>query len=532
MTETTRPSWLPSIGDVLFLLALYLMLGTLPHCIFGDGSTGWHLVAGQYILEHGQVPAKDLVSYTFVDKPWVAYEWLFDAFIAALEKVGGLRLVAVACCASIATMFLLLYKDCRRNGCHFVLTLVLCSMGVFVSAIHWLARPHLVTWFGVYIFARCLNEFFEQKISAKKLWLFLGLTMLVWVNCHPAFIMGFAILLIYLFCDLVVWLKLAAGEAKNLVASRLKGLVLALLIVAVATLINPYGIKLHEYIVQYLGQTSVIAATDEFSSPVFHGQLQPTCLELLFFALATGLVVTSVRPSLPTLMTVLAFVHLSLSGVRSMPLFVIVGLPFIGWLWGRNARIDNLLGMANQTSNKFVTFMTERFHANAKSFDEVESICSRHAVPVLAVVILALSCFQDGKLFGKEIIIANFNPKTTPTKTLEALKSNNLDPNRGFNYDNWGGLIRYKTGQRVFIDDRVDFYGEKFYMDYGDIVTMKPNWKELLDKYKIQWILFPVNGHIVGRLRQPDSGWKVLEEDPGSVLFVRENKDNKPHGPL
>ena len=250
MTETTRPSWLPSIGDILFLLVLYLLLGLLPDFIFGDGSTGWHFVAGQYILEHGRVPTVDLVSYTFASKEWVAYEWLFDAFIAGLEKIGGLRLVSVACCSAISFMFLLLYRDCRRAGCHYGLTLVLCIMGAFVSAIHWLARPHLVTWFGVYLFAKLLSDFYHERISAGKLWLFLALTMLIWVNCHPAFLMGFAILFIYWFCDLFAWAGMAASEARTKCGTRLKALTISGAIVGAVSLINPYGFKLYQYIFQ------------------------------------------------------------------------------------------------------------------------------------------------------------------------------------------------------------------------------------------------------------------------------------------
>lgn len=533
MTETTRPSWLPSIGDILFLVVLYLLLGILPNFIFADGSTGWHLVTGHYILETGRVPATDLVSYTFPDKAWVAYEWLFDAFIAGLDKLGGLRLVSVACCSAIATMFLLIYRDCRREGCHYALTLVLCIMGVLVSAIHWLARPHLVTWFGVYFFARFLHAHFNGEISARKLWIILGLSMLIWVNCHPAFLMGFAILFIYLFCDAVVWLWLAAGEKKQEVTKRLKGLAAAFGITALASLINPYGLKLYEYIFHYLKQTAVISQTDEFASPVFHGQLQPTCLELLYFALISGLVASGVRPALPALMTTLAYAHLSLSGVRNMPLFVIVALPLIASLWGRNSRLENLLGTASETPNKIVAFIKKSVSANAATFDEVERICCRHAVPIITVILLSLSCLQDGKLFGKEFVTSKFKPDASPTTTLTAMKEHKLDPSKGFNYDNWGGLIRYKTGQRVFIDDRVDFYGEKFYLDYADIALVHPNWKQLLDKYKIEWILFPKNGVIVSKLRE-EKDWKLLAEDGGSVLFVRQTvpaSDSKPNLP-
>ncbi len=55
-----------------------------PDMLFGDGSTGWHIVSGNYILRHHNIPHTDIMSYTFADKALVAYEWLSDVFMAAL----------------------------------------------------------------------------------------------------------------------------------------------------------------------------------------------------------------------------------------------------------------------------------------------------------------------------------------------------------------------------------------------------------------------------------------------------------------
>ncbi len=49
------------------------------------------------------------------------------------------------------------------------------------------------------------------------------------------------------------------------------------------TLCHPYGFQLYSYISHYLLKTNaVIAATDEFQSPIFHGAMQPAILEMLF----------------------------------------------------------------------------------------------------------------------------------------------------------------------------------------------------------------------------------------------------------
>jgi hypothetical protein len=509
---------MPSVGDIIFILLLQLIFVFIPNFVYGDGSTGWHLVTGHYVLDKMQIPHQDLISYTFPDKPWVAYEWLFDAFIAGLDKIAGLKLVAVACCSAIAWLFLMIYDDCRRRGCHFIPALIICVMGALISAIHWLVRPHLVTFYGVFIFTKYLRDFYEDKVSTKKLLMVLGITMLIWVNCHPAFLMGLVITGIYLASDLFVWLCTAAGQVKEKCTGRIKSLALCLLVVGLVTFINPYGVQLYKYIVEYLHQTAVLAQTDEFGSPSFHGELQSVLLELLYFLLALGLVCTQKKPSLPQFLTALAYAHLSLAGKRSMPLFVIVSLPFIAELLA-NSKLSVFVP-ENTPAASWLSKVKKIWTDLGATMDSTEFICTRHALPAVAVAALAISCFNDGKALGTQLVRSDFDPKNKPTATLECLKNEKLDPNKGFTFDNWGGYIRYKTGMRVFIDDRVDFYGQNFYLDYANISTLQPDWRDRLAKYKIDWILFPNNSLLAANLKN-EPGWKLICEDKASYLFKR-----------
>lgn len=514
-----RPSWLPGVGDIIFIFILLLFFVSLPNFIFGDGSTGWHLVTGQYVLNHFQVPRTDLISYTFPDKPWVAYEWLFDALIAALERIAGLKLVAVACCSAIAWLFLLLYEDCRKRGCHFFLALVLCIIGALVSAIHWLARPHLVTFFGLYFFCKYLDKFYKGEVSPLKLMIVLGLTMLIWVNSHPAFLMGIVVTGIYLVSDLAIFSCSGTAEIRESCWKRIKALALCLLVVCGITLINPYGPNLYRYIVDYLHQSVVLSQNDEFGSPEFHGQLQTALLEVLYFLLAAGLVCTSKKPTLPGFLTVLAYVHLSLAGRRNMPLFVIVSLPFIAELLA-NSRFTALIASNAFPFASWLDSARQKWNSLGETMDSIEFTCTRHALPAVAVAVLAISCLNGGKALGVTLVRSEFDPKTKPVKTLDCLRNAKLDEKHGFSFDNWGGYIRYKTGYRVFIDDRSDFYGQKHYLEYADAATIQPGWKQTLARHHIEWVLFPNNSVLAAHLKlAPD--WTVLCQDEASSLLIR-----------
>ncbi len=509
---------LPNVGDILFVLMLYLMLFTLPNFLLGDGSTGWHIVTGNWIIDNHQIPRTDIMSYTFPDKPWVAYEWLFDVILAGFERIGGLPLVAVAIATCIAGLFTLLYQSCRKAGCYFLTAMWLCLIGSIVSSIHWLARPHIVTFFGLYVYATLLEDYYRGLASTRKLLLVLGLFMIFWVNCHPAFLAGFVLIGIYWFSALIVRFVNSNPESRARSQKQLKDFSLALAVAVAASFVNPYGIELYKYVWEYLHQGVVLAANTEFMSPTFHGGLQPTCLEFLYFLLCLGLATSTKKPTLPQFLAVLAFAHLSLSSVRSGPFFVIVALPFIGEQLG-NSRLRDLVPGVFEPTN-----ILDKLNAFLKrigdTFDEQEFSCTMHILPIVVVLFLSVSCLNGGKLFGVQIVKSTFDAKTKPYATLDYLEKNKMWDQRGVNYDNWGGYLRYKTGHRVFIDDRSDFYGEKFYLDYGAMSVLEPGWQNVLDKYKIDWVIYPKGGALAEGLKETGK-WRVAAEDQASEVFVR-----------
>jgi hypothetical protein len=506
---------LPNLGDILFLLLLQIPLSFLPSYVFGDGSTGWHLVNGDYILQNHHVATQDLISYTHADAPWVAYEWLSDVLMAGLVKLGGLNLLAVAVASAVGLLIIFLYQRCRKEGAHFLLAAFMCTITVIIMAIHWLARPHLFTFFGVYLFTTRLDDFYRDQIRRWHLLVPLTLFMVLWVNCHPAFLFGFVLLAIYLVSSLFLAVVSGEGEKRHEYVQKVRWLGVTTLSCAAATLINPYGFALFQYISNYLKGSRVLANTAEFLSPVFHGALQPTCLEILFALLLLGLAFSSRRLSLPRVLVCLAFAHLALSAVRNMPLFAIIALPAIAQLSA---------GILPAVSSESGNGLRQRWAKMSAIFDENEALCSKHLWPILCVIVLAVAAINGGSLLGKKLLDSSWGPKDKPIATLDYLRaqeqSKQLDPDRGFNFDNWGGYLRYRLGTRVFIDDRADFYGERFYGQYAIINLVQPGWQKLLDDYKIQWILTPKNGPLAAALKET-SAWRNVSEDEASVLFVR-----------
>jgi hypothetical protein len=499
---------------------MYLLLVLLPNFVFSDGSTGWHLVTGQYIIDHRRIPHEDLISYTFPNKPWVPSEWLFDLVAAALVSIGGLRLLALATASTIASLFVLIYQDARRTGCHFAPVLMIMLIGLLTSSVHWLARPHLFTFFGVYIFSRYLEALHRDKISALHGNIVLGLTMLAWANAHPAFLIGLGMVAAYLVSETITMLVLPPGSELALARKRAGTLLAALAVTAAVSLVNPRGLGMYPYLATYWRQGAVLGQFQEWMSPTFHGQLHATGLEILFLAFVVGLATSRRRPGLGQLVLVLAFAHLALSAMRNEPLFVIVSLPVIADLFA-NTNLISLTGAGIADSPRWLRHVRQHWQRAAQAFDRVEFTCTAHLIPIAIVGVLAISSIAAATVPGmRALLTSQFDPKSKPTTTLDYIAKHRLRWDRGFNLDNWGGYIRYTTGQRVFIDDRLDFYGEDFYRRYVQALAIKPGWQGLLDQYRVEWVLLPKNTALVDLLNQrPD--WHLQAEDQAAYLFVR-----------
>lgn len=508
---------LPDVSDILFVLLICLIIFSLPNYVLGDGSTGWHLVTGKYILDHGQIPQQDLFSYTFPTRAWVPYEWFSDLLGALLVKIGGIKLLAVASATCIAALFALMYRQCRRYGAHFIVAATLTVLGILISSVHWLARPHLLGFLFLFIFCTHLEQFRRGAESSRRMILWLAITMVLWSNAHPGFLVGLAATFIYLFSEAMIAF-VSQGETRENSMLKARAFATALGIVFACTLINPNAAHLYSYIASYLHSSVVLAATDEYLPPNFH-DLHAILMAVLFAIFVFALAITRRKAAAAQILMILAFAWLALNSRRNEPLFVIASVPLIADLLSE-VDFSRLTGAQIFTPSHWLGVLKEKWNLYGGIVDEVEGTCTMHILPIALTALLVLSCFFGGRLGPIELVSSRFDNDTKPSQTLDYLRSHNMDFNRGFNLDNWGGYIAYMTGKRVFIDDRLDFYGEPFFMQYGEIVQAKPGWQALLDKENIEWILFPKDSTLEHAL-QKDSGWSLLASDSAAVLYGR-----------
>src|SRR6202140_3493070 len=180
--------------------------------------------------------------------PWFAWEWLYDLAVGQLEATlglnGGVLLTAVVIGAVFAwTLRLLIVR-----GTNLLVALLLVLLTVSASMIHFLARPHVVSWLFTLAWFWILDsselEDFHQPGRSSRRWLWaLPLLMLVWVNLHGGFLVGFVLLGIFLVGAAWNWFKARQNRIEELLqqnaaAKRARALAWVSLLSAAASLVN------------------------------------------------------------------------------------------------------------------------------------------------------------------------------------------------------------------------------------------------------------------------------------------------------
>src|SRR5271168_1676204 len=215
---------MPSVSDLLFAaLLLGFSCGALGRLLLRDVGTGWHIRNGQLMLQTHSITKVDPFSATMSGQPWYAWEWLYDLLIAAIHHVFGLNGVVFYTAAVMAATFVLVFHLAMRRGGNLPITFFLLVLSLGASAVHFLARPHVLSWLFTVIWFEGLDSAAsgtEPEKSRRLFWL--PILMLLWVNLHGGFLVGFALLGVYLGGGGIQYFS--ARDQRSAVASWLKRL--------------------------------------------------------------------------------------------------------------------------------------------------------------------------------------------------------------------------------------------------------------------------------------------------------------------
>jgi hypothetical protein len=507
---------MPSISDLLFVALLFgLSCGVFGRLLLRDAGTGWHIRNGELMLQTHSITRVDPFSATVGGQPWYAWEWLYDVMIALVHHVSGLNGVVFFTAAVMAATFVLVFRLAMRHGGNLPITFFLLVLSLGASAVHFLARPHVLSWLLTVIWFELLDSAGTGADAARNRQLFwLPVLMLLWVNLHGGFVLGFALLGAYFVGGSIEYFT--APDNRDAIGRCLKRLGLVGLLSLLATFVNPYGYKLHLHIYQYLSDRFLMNHVGEFLSPDFHGVAQQ-CFAALLLVTIAALASARRKPRPVQLLVILLAAYSGLYASRNLPvsslLLTLIVAPLL------SETVENADGNAELSPR--LRDLLSRLHNFSARMEKLELGFQGHLWVVFACTVGLWACLHAGRLGRVQLINAYFDDKRFPVEAVDVIAKRDVRAPI-FCPDQWGGYLIYRLYPQtnVFVDDRHDLYGDQFFKKYLKVIFIQPGWSEVLEEQHVDWVLVEKNSTL-GTMLGLTSGWKLVHEDGTAVLFHR-----------
>jgi hypothetical protein len=498
---------LPRLRDILFL-AVFLgafLLG--PRMLSLDSDLGRHLTLGNYILEERDIPTTDILSHTKSGEPRPAYEWLTQVLFALANRVAGLDGVILVCALTIAVAFALVYADAARRSALPLTALIVTMSAVAASSLHWLPRPHVITFLFLAIWIERLERM--RRGEDVPLWQFPAL-MLFWVNAHGGFLFG-----------ALAWVAYFGGWALSVIA-RVRPKQSPLAVEGLPDreehpARNDGGGK------QFLliGATSLLAT---FVAPSGWGNWQAVLNNNNRFLLSHT--IETMPPDFaqagmwPFALLLILVVVLCFATRKTTPFahfFLLGGFSLLGLLMARNIPLF-AIAAAPVLAERLADFLQtmQRWRKIEANIAKLERPLRGALWPVVVCGGIALAL--AGRFGVRQEATARFDANVFPVAATDWLVEHPQSGNM-FNEFNWGGYLLYRLwpDQKVYLDSQTDFYGEEFMREYEQILTAQGDWQPALDRRAVTWAILPSDAPLASSLR--DAGWLPLYFDSTAIIF-------------
>jgi len=286
------------------MIVVVLLVGALATSFSGADPDLWgHVQYGRDVLIDG-LPTTGTYNYTAVGYRWINHENLSELALAiGTDTLGPASLLVLKALLGVAICCLpfLVVKPKSEN----LFPLSVLSLIIALNLTnHWSLRPQLFSfgffalligllhyafagWQGRWNLPWCRSTFRAEAAeplswSHKRVrWLWLMVPLIcVWTNSHGGFAAGLAVLIAYLVCRM---LEAAASCGWQSVGMQ-KRLCLMIFGALIATLLNPYSVELHRWMLSALGEPR-----PEITE--WHPLYTLDLFSLAFFALTTVIVV-------------------------------------------------------------------------------------------------------------------------------------------------------------------------------------------------------------------------------------------------
>jgi hypothetical protein len=501
--------WLPRIGiEQLWLLLPFFvilwkgMLYPIPLMDFW-----WHLKMGELIVTSHTIPTTDAFSFTASGQFFAIQNWLAESIYYVIYKVGGLPCLIMFNSLLLAAAILPIYSLCRKSSRSLRLGIIITVIAAVILVGNIRPQVFSVALFSLYYWI--LEAFCQGR--RRGIW-YLPLLMLLWANLHGAFIVGIALIAIYLISELIR--GYINPEAKDILpVGQRRHLFFAFALTLGATLINPHLHHVYAYI---------RAVVSDPGSRIFVGEWQAPRIDSLqglllfygfFYAAAAVLIGSKIRPTIKELLLFIFFSAFALTALRNCVWFIIISAPvltkYISFMLPERGRVD--------ASPKFKPLATKAPHGVKKQHFAANLIL----IFIILLALILVSPWVRPLIYG-----ASLYEEGTPVGAMDYISRNDLKGNI-FHPQIFGDYLIWRLWpkHRSFVDGRVHLFGDKLIQQYR-LLPYNSDWERILQSYKIRYLLLSKNKN------QPDSlvlienarasgNWIGIYEDSLSILLEK-----------
>ncbi len=475
------------------LLALFLALIFL-FCLnqINSADSFYHLKAGQLIWQTGQIPHRDVFSYTAAGAQWIPHEWLAElVFFAVQSTFGFWGLEAfIAALATIAFYFLFLLA--RRKGADFFLSLLILFAIGAASFQFWVPRPQSF----VFLFCAILIYLLERYRTdpKKKYLLWSAFIIWVWANMNASVALGLLIIALFLG-------GIAAHEKKW--SSTVRNLAGTLLGAIGLSFINPSTYKIFTYGITILPAIHIFKVYE----------WQP----ILAYWLGTD--------------------------TKFFVGEIVAAAAFLIWQLGVKKKNRDLTWLALVVGISIMPFVASRYLAYWAIFvaaplawtlsDALKNILAKFSPKIFFAVLIGagggLLIFRLNTLPSTYV-----DPSILPVHAADFLADNDAQGNI-FNAYSQGGYLLWRLWPEVKIsmDGRSEVYLGQPTDEYYAILKDNADANVLINqKYNIQYFVFPYDPTFLASV-QPllidldKSGWQMVWWDDGAIVLARDDAQNQ-----
>jgi hypothetical protein len=502
--EDRAPEWakLSRRTAILTAICCFLFLACSYQPLWHTDVWG-HLSYGRWIWQHEVLPQTEPLLPLCEGVPFVDTAWLSQLIGYGMNQAfgtAGLQFLfaatIVACCVMIGGAVL------RRTGS---LAWAIVAVATFTVVDYQqliIARPQHA---GLVCFVVTLMLLTAETWSK---WTWIGLPVLfaAWANLHGSFPMG--LLLIACF---------AAGRAFDVYRrtgqfvavikdTNVRRYVLAFQLAAIATLLNPYGLRIDLEILKISGNRNLqdLVDWDALTLRMMQGKTAAAAVLALIIAYRLS-------PRRVSTANALALAVFGCGALWSSRIIV--------W-WAPLVAYELALHGAAITAR-----IRDRVPAAKPS-----GLCSVASVGLVWIA-FAYSPFGIRVLHGApptaEAAALRFRHSVSPQTPIDATAYLQANPPKGlvFNTYEWGDYLLWAgpEGAQWFVASHAHLIPREVWEDYLRIASASPEWDRKLDRYGVNTIVIDQAGRhdLIRLLKEAGSHWTLDYEDRTAAIFVR-----------